>query len=59
LYELHSPSINSSHYTSTMLTYSADHEPVKEGLSENKIGPDVEEEEEQVGEESEEMEVVE
>jgi len=42
-----------------MLTYSADHEPVKEGLSENKIGPDVEEEEEQVGEESEEMEVVE
>jgi hypothetical protein len=56
LYELHSPSINTSHYTSTMLTYGADHEPVKEGLSENEIEPDVEEEGEQVEEETEEME---
>jgi hypothetical protein len=39
-----------------MLTYGADHEPVKEGLSENEIEPDVEEEGEQVEEETEEME---
>jgi hypothetical protein len=39
-----------------MLTYSADHEPVKEWRSENEIEPDIEEEEEQ-GEEGEEMEV--
>jgi hypothetical protein len=59
LYELHFPPINTSHDTFIMLTYSADHEPAKEWLSENEIEPDVEEGEEQVGEENEEMEVVE
>jgi hypothetical protein len=41
-----------------MLTYSIDHEPVKEWRSENEIKPDVEEEDEQVEEENEEIEAV-
>jgi hypothetical protein len=64
LYELDSSFINTSHYTSIMLTYSADHEPVKGCRSENEMEPDVgeaeeqgEEEEKQVVEESGEMEV--
>jgi hypothetical protein len=54
LYELQSPSINTSHYTSTTLTHSADHEPIQEWQSENEIEPDVEKEEEQAEEEIEE-----